>query len=60
MNKHVFAIGMLLVALGVLEFECIRLRDKLELKELECDAYKFGVKVYKHLYEEEKADTKEA
>lgn len=61
MNKHVVAIGVLLIAACVLEHERSKLARKMALKELECDAYKLGMDVFKHLYEEgQKTEEKEA
>lgn len=49
MNKHVVAIGVLVLALGFMADKCAKLEKKLELRSLECECYKFTSKVWQLL-----------
>lgn len=49
MNKHVVAVGILMVTLGLVTDRCAKLEKKLAVKSMECETYKFISNVYKIL-----------
>lgn len=62
MNKHVIAVGILVVALGFVVDRCSKLEKKLAVKSMECETYKFISNVYEALLDAkvtDKTDKKE-